>query len=62
MLRFRELSGSEHDKVPDMVLFQYRKTFKEPTLEEGFSDVVKINFVPEFESDEIMEKYRMYTD
>lgn len=60
--RFRELSGSDHDKVPDMVFYQYRKAFEEPNMSEGFSEIVKVNFMPKFANDDIKEKYFMYTD
>lgn len=60
--RFRELSASDHDKVPDMVFYQYRKAFEEPDLSEGFSKILKVNFLPKFANDDIKEKYFMYND
>ena len=60
--RFRELTGSEHDVVPRMVLYSYRKTFEEPQLKEGFSEIVKIDFVPDFGDDNLMKMYHTYTD
>ncbi|XP_076814594.1 bifunctional polynucleotide phosphatase/kinase-like [Clavelina lepadiformis] len=60
--RFRELSGSPHDVVPKMILYSYRKKFVEPKLKEGFDEIVKINFVPHFENDDLSKMYRKYTD
>lgn len=60
--RFRELSGSDHDRVPDMVFYQHRKVYQEPTLEEGFSSINKANFVPKFSSEDMRERYLMYND
>lgn len=34
--------------------------FKEPKLSEGFSSIVKVNFVPEFDCREHEVIYRMY--
>ncbi|XP_039262628.2 bifunctional polynucleotide phosphatase/kinase-like [Styela clava] len=60
--KFRELSGSDHDKVPDMVFYQYRKAYKEPSMKEGFSSIVKVNFVPNFKNDELKKQYYMFND
>ncbi|XP_012253924.2 uncharacterized protein F21D5.5 isoform X1 [Athalia rosae] len=38
----------------------YRKNFKPPTLEEGYTEIVKINFVPKFKNDKDKKLYQMY--
>lgn len=48
--RFRELTTKEPDKkrgkVNDMVFNMYKSKFVEPSLDEGFSAIVKIEFTP----------------
>ncbi|XP_016837662.1 uncharacterized protein F21D5.5 isoform X1 [Nasonia vitripennis] len=38
----------------------YRKNFTPPSEDEGFSEIVKINFVPHFKSEEDRRLYEMY--
>lgn len=38
----------------------YRKNFTPPCEDEGFSEIVKINFVPRFKSEEDRRLYEMY--
>ncbi|XP_028982027.1 uncharacterized protein F21D5.5 isoform X2 [Diachasma alloeum] len=38
----------------------YRKNFVEPSMDEGFSEIVKINFVPKFQTEKERELYTMY--
>lgn len=60
--QFREikLKGQPHVSVTDMVLYSHRSKFKEPCLSEGFSEIVKINFVPKFEMPEDEKLYRCF--
>ncbi|XP_054720031.1 uncharacterized protein F21D5.5-like [Uloborus diversus] len=49
---YRELSNPDekHVGVNDMVLNGYKSKFKEPTLREGFTEIVNVNFVPKFKN------------
>ncbi|XP_046472351.1 uncharacterized protein F21D5.5 isoform X1 [Neodiprion pinetum] len=38
----------------------YRKNFKPPTMDEGFTEIVKINFVPKFKNEKDKKLYQMY--
>ncbi|XP_037498606.1 bifunctional polynucleotide phosphatase/kinase [Rhipicephalus sanguineus] len=60
--QFREikLKGQPHVSVTDMVLYNHRSKFKEPSLSEGFSAILKINFVPKFSTPEDEKLYRCF--
>lgn len=57
---FRELTDSTHQKVPEMVFNVYKNKYVEPSKKEGFSEVVKINFVPKFKNEDEEKLYKMY--
>lgn len=57
---FRELTDSTHQKIPEMVFNMYKKNFHEPTKKEGFSEVIRVNFVPKFKDSESETLYKMY--
>lgn len=49
--RFRDLMTMDRTKllkVNDMVFNMYKSKFAEPSLDEGFSDIVKVDFIPNF--------------
>ncbi|XP_046824557.1 uncharacterized protein F21D5.5 isoform X2 [Vespa crabro] len=58
--RFRELTDSNHVKISDIIINSYMKNYVPPTLEEGFTELVKINFIPRFFSERDKELYEMY--
>ncbi|XP_023245378.1 uncharacterized protein F21D5.5 [Copidosoma floridanum] len=47
-------------RFPNIVPTSYRKNFIPPSQDEGFSEIVKINFVPAFTSEEDRRLYEMY--
>ena len=40
--------------------FFFRNKYQEPSLDEGFSEIVRVNFVPRFRSSEEETLYRSY--
>ncbi|VDK71614.1 unnamed protein product [Litomosoides sigmodontis] len=60
--KYRVIVGTnaKHVEIGRMILHSYKKKFEEPKLSEGFSSIVKVNFVPEFECREHEKIYRMY--
>lgn len=59
-IAFRELTDSSHSKINQMVFNSFKKNFEEPTSNEGFSEIVKINLIPNFTNEKQKELYNMY--
>lgn len=57
---FREIINSSHVVVSDLVFNGYNSKFQEPTLKEGFEQIVRVNFVPEFNDPEHEALYKLY--
>ena len=60
--KFRELTNRDpkYKPVPDLAFNTFKSRFIEPTLEEGFTEIVKVQFVPHFSSEAEMKLYRMF--
>lgn len=58
--RFRELTDKSHQVINDMVFNTYRSKFQEPTLNEGFKEIIRVNFVPEFNSPNMKSLYQNF--
>jgi len=58
--KFRELVGDKHDTVPDVAFNAYHLRFQEPADTEGFTDIVKVNFIPRFSSEDRKQTYTMH--
>ncbi|XP_065082814.1 uncharacterized protein F21D5.5 [Ochlerotatus camptorhynchus] len=57
---FRELTDRTHASINDMVFNMYKSKYQEPSLEEGFEEIVKVNFLPRFDSDANEKLYKLY--
>ena len=57
---FREITDTSHARIKEILFNQYRAKHEPPTVGEGFSEIIKVNFKPRFESDELDNLYHMY--
>jgi len=57
---FRELTDPTHTKIKEPLFNQYRSRFVEPSLEEGFDNIFRVNCVPKFSCSEEEELYNMH--
>ena len=63
--KFRQLTAKDDPKsgkVNDMVFNIYKSKFVEPTCDEGFSDVTKIEFCPQFTDNSLSTLYSQFLD
>nr|XP_034990633.1 bifunctional polynucleotide phosphatase/kinase isoform X2 [Zootoca vivipara] len=60
--RFREMTEKGHVPVNDIVLNSYKNKFVEPSLDEGFSEILKIHFVPQFSDSQLESLYRQFSE
>lgn len=59
---YRQIIGTDqsHKNVNSMVLRMYFNSYQEPKENEGFIDIIKCNFAPNFKNDEDKEVFSMY--
>ena len=57
---FREITDTSHARIKEILFNQYRSKHEPPTLGEGFSEIIRVNLVPSFKSDELDNLYHMY--
>nr|XP_056719440.1 bifunctional polynucleotide phosphatase/kinase [Euleptes europaea] len=60
--RFREMTEKEHVPVNSIVLNTHKSKYVEPSLEEGFAEILKIHFVPQFTNPELESLYRQFSE
>jgi bifunctional polynucleotide phosphatase/kinase len=58
--KFRDMTSTDHVHVNDIILNSFKNKYQEPKLEEGFDEILKINFVPKFPSEELKTLYTMF--
>jgi bifunctional polynucleotide phosphatase/kinase len=47
--------------VPGVAYAMFEKGFQEPSLSEGFTEIIKANFAPAFDNDKAKEEYTQFT-
>ncbi|XP_074927376.1 bifunctional polynucleotide phosphatase/kinase [Chelonoidis abingdonii] len=60
--RFRDLTASGHVSVTDVVLNSYKSKFVEPSLSEGFAQILRVHFVPRFADARQEALYRQFSE
>uniref|UniRef100_A0A8C8RSG8 Bifunctional polynucleotide phosphatase/kinase n=1 Tax=Pelusios castaneus TaxID=367368 RepID=A0A8C8RSG8_9SAUR len=60
--RFRDLTSTGHISVTDIVLNSYRSKFVEPSLSEGFAQILRVHFVPCFADAHQEALYRQFSE
>ncbi|CAG5117594.1 unnamed protein product [Candidula unifasciata] len=58
--RFRQMITKSHEKINEMIFNQIKKKYEEPSMTEGFTEIVNVNFVPRFSSREEEATYRKF--
>ncbi|KAJ8256549.1 hypothetical protein COCON_G00187010 [Conger conger] len=60
---FREMmpSQNKHAPVNDMVFYSYKNKFVTPSVSEGFSEILKIHFVPSFADSQSEALFRQFS-
>ncbi|CAL7941007.1 unnamed protein product [Xylocopa violacea] len=58
--KFRELTDPSHMKVSEIIINSYVKNYQEPNLEEGFTEIVHVPFVPKFSTEKDQQLYELY--
>jgi len=57
---FRELTDPTHAKIKEPLFNQYRSRFVEPSLDEGFNGIFRVNCVPKFSCSEEEGLYNLH--
>ena len=57
---YRQLTDNKHKAINDMVVNAYKSKYCEPDMSEGFTEIVKVNIVPKFDSDEQRKLYSLF--
>ncbi|KAB0790081.1 hypothetical protein PPYR_15599 [Photinus pyralis] len=58
--KFRQITDKTHVPVGEVILNMYKKNYEEPIVEEGFNEIVNVDFVPKFDNDDHEKLYKMF--
>ena len=60
LVRMNQSEGRQR-RVPDVAYHTYNKNFEQPTKAEGFSEIIRVPFLPKFDSDRDRELFEQWT-
>lgn len=52
---FREITDPSHARIKEPLFNQFRARYQPPTKQEGFSEIINVNFVPDFKGNKTLE-------
>jgi len=58
--KYRQLTNSKHTPINDMVVNMYKSKYLEPSCEEGFTQIVRVNSVLDFPDESSKRLYLRY--
>ena len=58
--RFRSLTQPGYKPLPYLAYAKYKKSFEEPSVEEGFRSVARVPFVPRFKDEASRKFYSLF--
>lgn len=58
--RYREMIDKSHQPINDMIMNTFKSKLKVPESSEGFTEIVRVNFVPKFKDSENEKLYKQY--
>ncbi|KAF0309435.1 Bifunctional polynucleotide phosphatase/kinase [Amphibalanus amphitrite] len=58
--KYRELTDSSHQHVSDMIFNMFKSRYEEPTTDEGFSEICRLDCLPTFSDQQQERIYRLY--
>ena len=59
-ITYREIIDKEHAHIGEPIINGYLSKFKEPTLDEGFDEIIKVNVLPDFKYEQHQALYFMH--
>lgn len=57
---FRELTDPFHSVIKDLIFSGYKSKYVEPTMKEGYKEIVKVNCLPKFDDPDKEKLYKLY--
>lgn len=55
------MTNGENRRVPDVAYRVFNKSFENPSLDEGFAEVITVPFIPVFDNPKAKELFQQWT-